>query len=165
MAYLVCIRRSHWRPVASLVFSWKKLGVVSCPVRPSGPILVATMPKTKVSIVAGRSRKNARTAARMRKRVWAVPCDRLSLPLGSSCEEAPRQDGLPCRPLGGGVWASPLPRWPPVLWLQKCYLPILRSGHMGIGGVTLRHFERRALMLFRSAKSWTERQLKQAAWG
>lgn len=47
-----------------------------------------------------------------------------------------------------GVWASPLPRWLPVLWLQKCYLPIFRPGHIRIPGVTLRHFERRALMLF-----------------
>jgi hypothetical protein len=90
------------------------------------------------------------------------PCDRLSLVLVSCLRGAPREDGLPCRPLGGCM-ASPLPSWPPVLWLQKCCLPIFRSGHMGIRGVTLRHLERRALMLFRSAKSWTERQLKQAA--
>jgi hypothetical protein len=60
------------------------------------------------------------------------PCDRLS---------------IPCGPPGwcmGLVAAqvAPVPR------LQKCYLPILRPGHIRIPGVTLRHFERRALMLF-----------------
>jgi hypothetical protein len=35
----------------------------------------------------------------------------------------------------------------PVPRLQKCYLPISRSGHMRILGVTLRHLERRALSL------------------
>jgi hypothetical protein len=62
---------------------------------------------------------------------------------------------LTSHPSPGGPVMKPGPVQPP-----RCCLPILRFGDIGTYGVTLRRFERRALMLFRSAKSWTERQLK-----
>ena len=101
------------------------------------------------TIVTGWRRRNAWTIAGKRV-VWALPMCSHELPsrLMRRQEILVKMASLAGLRCGASAW--------PLCWvprLRKCYLPIFRFGHKRILGVTLRHLERRALMLFRSAKS------------